>query len=72
MTNKLAFTRQIALILALIAIPGLSSLAGAGTASQDSSNDFSHVVTREQDGDIIRILEVRGPSDTIMSATPMK
>jgi len=30
MTNKLAFTRQIALILALIAIPGLSSLAGAG------------------------------------------
>jgi hypothetical protein len=66
MTNKMGFTRQIALMIALIAIVGLKSLAGAGIVAQDSSNDFSHIVTREQSGDVIKILEVRGPSDTII------
>jgi hypothetical protein len=65
MTKKSVFTIQIAFILALIAIVGLSSVAGAGTVAQGSSNDFSRVVTREQSGDVIKILEVRGPSDTI-------
>jgi len=63
--NKLAFTKQLALTLAVSAIVGVISLAGTRIMAQDSSKDFSHVVTREQSGDIIKVLEVRGPSDTI-------
>jgi len=63
--NKLAFTKQLALTLAVSAIVGVISLVGTRIMAQDSSKDFSHVVTREQSGDIIKVLEVRGPSDTI-------
>jgi|SRR5882724_616927 len=65
MTNKLAFTRQIALILAVSALVAVSSFGGTRIVAQDSSKDFSHIVTREQSGDIVKVLEVRGPSDTI-------
>ncbi|HSK42453.1 MAG TPA: hypothetical protein VLA83_01055 [Candidatus Binatia bacterium] len=66
MMNNLAFPKYLTFAFAVIAVVGLSSQAGSGIVAQDSSNDFSHVVTREQGGDIIKVLEVRGPSDTIM------
>jgi beta-lactamase regulating signal transducer with metallopeptidase domain len=43
----------------------LSGFAGAPAGLQDSSGDFSHVVNLEGTGDNIRIVEVRGPSDTL-------
>lgn len=43
----------------------LSCFAGAPARGQDSSGDFSHVVNLEGTGDNIRIVEVRGPSDTL-------
>ena len=42
----------------------LSCFAGSHAAAQDS-NDFSHVVNLDGTGDNIRIVEVRGPSDTL-------
>jgi beta-lactamase regulating signal transducer with metallopeptidase domain len=43
----------------------LSCFAGAPAVQKDSSGDFSHVVNLEGTGDNIRIVEVRGPSDTL-------
>jgi beta-lactamase regulating signal transducer with metallopeptidase domain len=43
----------------------LSCFAGSAASGQDSSSDFSHVVNLEPTGDNIRIVEVRGPSDTL-------
>jgi beta-lactamase regulating signal transducer with metallopeptidase domain len=43
----------------------LSCFAGSPAARQDSNADFSHVVNLEGTGDNIKIVEVRGPSDTL-------
>jgi protein-disulfide isomerase len=61
----IAFKKHVAFALAVSATIVLTGLGVAAIASQSSSNDFSHVVTREENGDIINVLEVRGPSDTI-------
>ena len=56
--------KHLAFALAASATIVLACL-GVAIATQNSSNDFSRVVTREETGDIIKIVEVRGPSDTI-------
>jgi hypothetical protein len=43
----------------------LSCYAGTTGRREDSSPDFSHVVNLEGNGDTIKIVEVRGPSDTL-------
>jgi beta-lactamase regulating signal transducer with metallopeptidase domain len=44
----------------------LSCFAGAPARGQDSSGDFSHVVNLAGTGDSIKIVEVRGPTDTLV------
>jgi beta-lactamase regulating signal transducer with metallopeptidase domain len=44
----------------------LSSVAGSLARGQDSSGDFSHVVNLAGTGDSIKIVEVRGPTDTLV------
>jgi hypothetical protein len=63
MTN-LKKTAAIALCSASSVIV-LSCFAGAPSAPQNPAGDFSHVVKLEGNGDNIRIVEVRGPSDMI-------
>jgi beta-lactamase regulating signal transducer with metallopeptidase domain len=44
----------------------LSCFAGSPAARQDSSPDFSHVLNLAGTGDSIKIVEVRGPTDTLV------
>lgn len=54
-----------AIVLFASSVIVLSCFAGAPSAPQNPSGDFSHVVNLEGNGDNIRIVEVRGPSDMI-------